>query len=327
MSQIAWPVVHDNRSRGKGPFVRQGFSLPSRSPDSNKGGKTLRRRLLALCLAVALAAACGSDSKPAATNASSSAASKPTKIVSLSATATEMLFAIGAGSQVIAVDDQSNFPPEAPKTNLSGYTPNVEAIAGYQPDLVIVPNDTAGLIAGLQNLKIDVLTLPPAKQLSDSYRQLETLGTTTGHESEARKVVAKMQSDIAALVKEVPQQRTGQTYYYELDNTFFTATSNSFVGAVLNVTGLKNIADAVDDGTGFPQLSVEKIVAASPDFIFLADTKCCQQSKATVSQRPGWSTITAVQKGQIVELDDDIASRWGPRIVDLLRTVVEAVKK
>jgi iron complex transport system substrate-binding protein len=287
----------------------------------------LRRRLLAFCLAVALVAACGSDSKPAVATASSSAAPKPTKIVSLSATATEMLFAIGAGPQVIAVDDQSNFPPEAPKTNLSGFTPNVEAIAGYQPDLVVVPNDTAGLVAGLQNLKIEVLILPPAKQLSDSYDQLETLGTKTGHQDEANKVVEKMKSDIDTLVKEVPQQRAGETYYYELDNTYFTATSNTFIGAVLNVTGLKNIADAVDDGTGFPQLSVEKIVSSSPDFIFLADTKCCQQSKDTVSQRPGWSTIAAVQKGQIVELDDDIASRWGPRIVDLLRTVVEAVKK
>jgi iron complex transport system substrate-binding protein len=238
-----------------------------------------------------------------------------------------MLFAIGAGPQVIAVDDQSNFPPEAPKTNLSGFTPNVEAIAGYQPDLVVVPNDTAGLVAGLQNLKIEVLILPPAKQLADSYDQLETLGTKTDHSVESNKVVAKMKSDIDALVKQVPQQKAGQTYYYELDNTFYTATSKTFIGAVLNVTGLKNIADAVDDGTGFPQLSVEKIVAASPDFIFLADTKCCAQSKATVSQRPGWSTIAAVQKGQIVELNDDIASRWGPRIVDLLRTVVEAVKK
>ncbi|MEY2447054.1 MAG: cobalamin transport system substrate-binding protein [Acidimicrobiaceae bacterium] len=287
----------------------------------------MRKRLLALCLAVALAAACGSDSKPAATSASSAADSRPTKIVSLSATATEMLFAIGAGSQVVAVDDQSNFPPEAPKTALSGYTPNVEAIAGYQPDLVVVANDTAGLVAGLQNLEIEVLILGPAKQLADSYDQLETLGAKTGHRDEANKVVAKMKSDVDALVKQVPQQKAGQTYYYELDNTFFTATSNTFIGAVLNVTGLKNIADAVDDGSGFPQLSVEKIVSASPDFIFLADTKCCQQSKDTVSQRAGWSTVSAVQKGQIVELDDDVASRWGPRIVDLLRQVVEAVKK
>jgi iron complex transport system substrate-binding protein len=285
----------------------------------------LRKRLLALCLAVALAAACGSDSKPAATS-SSSAASRPTKIVSLSATATEMLFAIGAGSQVIAVDDQSNFPPEAPKTDLSGFTPNVEAIAGYQPDLVVIPNDTAGLVAGLENLKIEVLTLPPAKQLTDSYDQLETLGTETGHTDEANKVVAKMKSDIAELTKQVPQQLSGKTYYYELDNTFFTATSKTFIGALIGTTGLGNIADAADDGSGFPQLSQEKIVEASPDFIFLADTKCCAQSKDTVAQRPGWSTINAVKTGKIVALDDDIASRWGPRVVDLFKQIVEAVK-
>jgi iron complex transport system substrate-binding protein len=286
----------------------------------------LRKRLLALCLAVALVAACGSDSKPAVTNASSSAASKPAKIVSLSATATEMLFAIGAGPQVVAVDDQSNFPPEAPKTDLSGYTPNVEAIAGYQPDLVVIPNDTAGLVAGLQNLKIDVLTLPPATKLTDSYDQLATLGARTGHQDEANKVVSKMKSDIDGLTKQVPQQLSGTTYYYELDNTFFTATSKTFIGALISTTGLKNIGDSADDGSGFPQLSQEAIVQASPDFIFLADTKCCAQSKDTVSQRPGWSTISAVKTGKVIALDDDIASRWGPRVVDLFRQIVEAVK-
>jgi iron complex transport system substrate-binding protein len=307
MSQIAWPVVHENRSRGKGPFVKN--------------------RALALCLVVALAAACGSDSKPHAAAASSSSAAKPTKIVSLSATATEMLFAIGAGRQVVAVDDQSNFPAEAPKTGLSGLTPNVEAIAGFQPDLVVLANDTAGLVAGLKNLGITSLLQPAATKLDDSYSQLQQLGTITGHAGEADRLVAKMKSDIDALVTQVQQQQlSNKTYYYELDNTFFTATSKSFIGAVINVTGLKNIGDAVDDGSGFPQLSQEKIVQSNPDFIFLADTKCCGQSKTTVGQRPGWSTISAVKTGHIVELDDDIASRWGPRIVDLLRKVVEGVK-
>lgn len=289
----------------------------------------MRKRLLALVLAATLAAACGSDAKPAASNASSSAApatNAPSKIVSLSPTATEMLFAIDAGKQVVAVDDQSNFPAGVPKTDLSGFNPNVEAIAGYHPDLVVIANDTAGLVAGLENLHIEVMTLPPAKTLDDSYSQIEQLGTKTGHTREAADLVTKMKADIAALLKEVPQSRAGQSYYYELDNTFFTATSNTFIGVVLNSTGMKNIGDAVDDGTGFPQLSVEKIVASNPDFIFLADTKCCGETKESVTQRAGWSTITAVQKGQIVALDDDIASRWGPRIVDLLRTVVEALK-
>jgi iron complex transport system substrate-binding protein len=306
MSQIAWPVVHDNRSRGKGPIVT--------------------KRVLALCLTVALAAACASDAKPAATTASSSSAPKLSHIVSLSPTATEMLFAIGAGSQVAAVDDQSNFPANAPKTDLSGNTPNVEAIAGYQPDLVVIANDTAGLVAGLKNVGVDSLLLPAATKLDDTYSQIEQLGKVTGHQSEADTLVAKMKSDVDALVKQVPQQSAGKTYYYELDNTFFTATSKTFIGAVLGITGLTNIGDAADDGSGYPQLSQEKIVAANPDFIFLADTKCCAQSKDTVAQRPGWPTIAAVQNGKVVALDDDIASRWGPRIVDLLRQVVQAVK-
>ena len=285
----------------------------------------MRKRLLALCLAVALAAACASDAKPTANAASSSSsAPKLSHIVSLSPTATEMLFAIGAGSQVIAVDDQSNFPANAPKTNLSGNTPNVEAIAGYQPDLVVIANDTAGLVAGLKNVGVDSLLLPAATKLDDTYSQIEQLGAVTGHQSEADSLVTKMKSDVDSIVKQVPTTASGKTYYYELDNTFFTATSKTFIGAVLGLTGLKNIGDAADDGSGYPQLSQEAIVSANPDFIFLADTKCCAQSKDTVAQRPGWSTIAAVQTGKIVALDDDIASRWGPRIVDLLRQVVQA---
>jgi len=289
----------------------------------------LRKRLLALCLAVALAAACASDAKPTASAASSSSsAPKPeaklSHIVSLSPTATEMLFAIGAGSQVVAVDDQSNFPANAPKTDLSGNTPNVEAIAGYQPDLVVIANDTAGLVAGLKNVGVDSLLLPAATKLDDTYSQIEQLGAVTGHQSEADSLVAKMKSDVDSIVKQVPTTSAGKTYYYELDNTFFTATSKTFIGAVLGLSGLKNIGDAADDGSGYPQLSQEAIVSANPDFIFLADTKCCAQSKDTVAQRPGWSTIAAVQTGKIVALDDDIASRWGPRIVDLLRQVVQA---
>jgi iron complex transport system substrate-binding protein len=95
------------------------------------------------------------------------------------------------------------------------------------------------------------------------------------------------------------------------------------------MAGLDNIADPADaDGSkgGYPQLSEEFIVKADPDFVFLADTKCCGQSAATVKARSGWAGLTAVKQDQIVALDDDIASRWGPRVVDLFRTIVAATK-
>ncbi len=253
---------------------------------------------------------------------------RPQAIISLSPTATEMLFAIGAGAQVKAVDDQSNYPPEAPKTDLSGYQPNVEAIAAKQPDLVVVADDSSKLTASLGKLKIPVLSLPAAASLDDAYTQLEQLGAATGHVADAAEVVSTMKTDIDAVVQTRAASPAPLTYYHELDNTYYSATSKTFIGQIYSLLGLKNIADSADKaGTGYPQLSQEYIIQSDPDLIFLADTNCCQQSAATVAARPGWKQIEAVKAGNVVPLDDDLASRWGPRIVDYLKAVAAAVAK
>jgi iron complex transport system substrate-binding protein len=255
-------------------------------------------------------------------------ATRPEKIVSLSPTVTEMLFAIGAGNQVIAADDNSTYPADAPTTTLSGFKPNAEAIAAYNPDLVVLSNDTDKISDALGALKIPVHLAPAAKTLDDSYAQIGDLGKLTGHANEAADLAKRMKDDIAKLVKDLPQRSKKLTYYYELDQTLYTVTSKTFIGSLFTLAGLENIADPADStGGGYPQLSAEALVKANPDMIFLADTKCCKQNADTVKARPGWAGIRAVKSGQIVALDDDIASRWGPRVVDLLREIVNAVAK
>ncbi|MFD2763782.1 ABC transporter substrate-binding protein [Micromonospora eburnea] len=255
---------------------------------------------------------------------------RPEKIISLSPTATEVLFAIGAGKQVTAVDDQSNYPPEAPKSDLSGYQPNAEAIAGKSPDLVVLANDLNKIVDQLTTLKIPVLLAPAAATIDDTYQQITDLGALTGHPGEAADLTRKMKDDIAALTGSLPKRAEKLTYFHELGPELYTATSKTFIGSIYALAGLENIADPSDaDGRngGYPQLSQEVIVKANPDFVFLSDTKCCQQTAETVKARSGWAGVTAVKNNQIVALDDDIASRWGPRVVDLLRTIVEATAK
>ena len=309
-------------------------------------------RLLAAFVAVLLAlalVACGGDDDTAPPQATSSAAvettaaapefpitvegdngsltleEEPNAIVSLSATATESLFAIGAGDQVIAVDDQSNYPEDAPMTDLSGFQPNVEAIAGYEPDLVIASYDPGGLVEGLEKLDIPVLLQDAPPDLQGAYDQIETLGDATGHEDEATEVVASMQAEIAEAAEVAGG--AGATVYHELGPDFYSATSETFIGSVYALLGLTNIADeAADAGAGgYPQLTAEYIVDANPDLIVLADTKCCEQSAATVAKRPGWKQIDAVTEGNIVEADDDIASRWGPRTVDFVELIAQSL--
>jgi iron complex transport system substrate-binding protein len=267
----------------------------------------------------------GGSAASASRSTSVATASRPQRIVSLSPTATEMLFAIGAGRQVIAVDDQSNFPKSAPRTKLSGFQPNVESIAGYRPDLVVLSEDT---VAGpLRQLGIRVRVEPAANTLADSYHQIQDLGSVTGNRSGAARVVSSMKANIGQLTARVPKRSPAASVYYELDNTYFSATSKSFIGQLLALDGLKNIADQTGaSGTAYPQLSQEFIITANPTFIFLADGKCCGQSAATVGARPGWAQIAAVSKGHVVVLDDDIASRWGPRVVQLFRTMVDATQ-
>jgi iron complex transport system substrate-binding protein len=259
--------------------------------------------------------------------AASPAVHFPNRIVSLSPTATEDLFAIGAGKQVVAVDNQSNYPASAPHTKLSGYTPNAEAIAGYHPDLVVVSFDGGHIVEALGKLHIPVLVEPSATSLANAYTQLTQLGKATGHAAGAAKVVEQMKSQIGALVRSAPHPSPAITVYHELEQDLYSATSKTFIGRVYAMLGLKDIADAADKtGSGYPKLSAEYVIASNPDLIVLADTICCGQTAAKVAKRPGWSTIAAVQKGNVLAVSDDVASRWGPRIVGFVREVAAKVK-
>jgi len=284
--------------------------------------------------------ACGGDSSDAGATAPKTSASdafpvtvtgadgeltldgRPETIVSMSATATEMLFAIGAGDQVEAADDTSNYPEDAPSTDLSAFTPNAEAIAGYAPDLVVLSDDLNGIVDSLDALSVPTLLLPAAETLDDSYEQLEVLGDATGHAEEADEVVADMQDRIAAAVESVPAEARGTRVYHELDPSFYSAASSTFIGGIYTQLGLENIADGAPDAAGgYPQLSAEYIAGAAPGLIVLADTKCCGETAQTVAQRPAFDSLPAVQDGRILEADDDIASRWGPRVADFAEAV------
>ena len=252
----------------------------------------------------------------------------PQRVVSLSPTHTEIMFAIGAGDQLVAVDEFSDFPAEALELphELSGYEPNVEAIAAFEPDLVLIGGDYANLGPQLDELDIAWWDGPAALTLEDTYRQIEQLGAATGHVAEAAELVAQMQADIDEIVAATPAPDAPLTVYHELDSSFFSADSTTFIGELYGLLGLRNIADQAEGNSGgYPQLNAEFIVSADPDIIFLADTICCGESAESVAARPGWDAIAAVQNGNVVEMSDDIASRWGPRVVDYLAAVSAAV--
>ena len=287
--------------------------------------KSTRRVLIGSFIALtSLLAACGDDKTESSVSVETEA---PQRIVSLSPTHTEILYAIGAGDQVIAVDSMSNYPAEsaAVLTEISAYEPNVEAISALEPDLVVIGDDFSGLAEQLSAIGVASWVSPAPLTLEEAYQQIDDLGKVVGHIDEAQTVTQKMKDDIAGIVSGIEAPATPVTYYHELDDTYYSVTGNTFIGSIYELFGMRNIADATEGDTDYPQLSAEFIVSQNPNVIFLADVNLGVTAE-TVAARPGWwSGLSAVMSGNIVSLDDDIASRWGPRLVDYVQAVADGL--
>ena len=254
---------------------------------------------------------------------------KPIRIISLSPSATEILFALNADSQVLAVDDNSNYPARVPKSDLSSFTPNVEAIAALNPDLVVLQINATNAKTvrdALTKIEIPVFVEPAAKNVNDTYKEIRLIGKVIDKEKAAKKLIAEMKSRIKkALVTN--KNKSKLKFFHELDNTLYTATSKTFIGSVYKDFGLINVADAASgsDSSGYPQLSAEYLIKSNPDLIFLADAQY-GESIDSLKARPGWSAISAVKNNRIIALPADIPSRWGPRIVDFYELVGKSIK-
>ena len=257
-------------------------------------------------------------------------AKKPTKIISLSPSATEILYAIGAGSQILAVDNLSNYPANAPTSEISAFEPNVEAILAKKPDLVLLSIDSAKapqIRNALVKLGIPVLMEKAPATLQDVYAENTLLARVTDRQAGAVKLnasMAKSIKDVLAKAKKSSKIRI----FHELDDTYYSATSNTFIGKVYKSFGVVNIADAAAgaDSSGYPQLSAEYLLKSDPQVIFLADAQYGVTAES-VSKRAGWSQISAVKNKKIVELPSDIPSRWGPRLVDFYKLIGDSLAK
>ena len=257
-------------------------------------------------------------------------AKKPTKIISLSPSATEILYAVGAGSQILAVDDYSNYPANAPVSEISAFEPSVEAILAKKPDLVLLSIDSTKapqIRNALVKLGIPVLMEKAPATLKDVYAENTLLARVTDRQAGAVKLnasMAKSIKDILAKAKKSSKIRI----FHELDDTYYSVTSNTFIGKVYKDFGAINIADAAAgaDNSGYPQLSAEYLLKSDPQVIFLADAQYGVTADS-VSKRAGWSQISAVKNKKIVELPADIPSRWGPRLVDFYKLIGASLAK
>jgi iron complex transport system substrate-binding protein len=252
------------------------------------------------------------------------------RIVSLSPGATEIIYAIGAQDALVAVDNNADYPPEV--SSLSGrvdaFEPNVEAIAAFDPDLVIVATDINGLVGALDRLNIPLYYVDldaQVKTIDDVLAQVDQLGRITGHADEAAALNSRLRARLDALDSRLADiaAGAGPSVYHELDLTFYSVAEGTFIGNIYTRLRMRNIAGD-GGGVAYPQLTQEKIIADNPDVIVLADEEF-GVSIDSVKSRPGWDAIAAVRDGRIYTVDPDIISRPGPRIVDALEQIARQV--
>lgn len=331
-----------SRSRSQSRSPHQSPSASGPRPGSRSRSRSLLAGAAALVVSALALTGCASDGEEARGGADSGGEGnfpvsvatgpagsgqeltldeRPERIVSLSPTATESLFAIDADDQVVAVDEYSYYPAEAPvDEGLSGYRTSVEAVLAHDPDLVVIAMEEDSLLQGMAAVDVPVLFMPPATNLDDAYAQIETLGAATGNVGGAAEVVRDMSREIGEAVQSVPAEirDAGLSYYHEVSSDHYSITDDTFLGTVYGQFGLESIATGDAE---YPQLNAEAIVGANPDLIFLANSTSESMTAEDVAARPGWSEITAVKEGRIEALDGDLASRWGPRLPEFVRSI------
>ena len=255
---------------------------------------------------------------------------EPKRIISLSPSGTEIFFSIGADKQVLLVDSLSNYPKRAPISEISAFEPNVEAIFGKKPDLVLLSVDamkSAEVRKALTKLKVPVLMEKAPVTLADVYAEIKVLGTVTNKQSQAAALSSKMAKDIKSILASAKKSK-GVRIFHELDENYYSVTSDTFIGRVYKDFGVINVADAAAgaDSYGYPQLSSEYLLTSNPQAIFLSDAQD-GITAADVAKRAGWSQISAVKNRKVFELSADIPSRWGPRLVNFYREIAKALAK
>jgi iron complex transport system substrate-binding protein len=286
------------------------------------------RRFLLLSVLLLLPAACSGDgdaydpqlSFTGSDGVTVTFEAPPKRIVSLAAHATEIFCQVAAGEYLVAVDKFANCPlGSGTKPAVDSFQPSVEAIVAFEPDLVYAWYDPGDLAQSLRNAGVKVLFLEVPQNIAGVFENIELIGRLTGRVKEAEALVAQMKARQDDITEEIEDITRGPRIFHELDKELFTVRSDTFIGELYRLLKAQNIADGAP--TAFPQLSSEAVVAGDPEVIILSDG----EPPLLVKTRPGWSGISAVRDNRICEVDGDLTSRPGPRIMEGLAALYECL--
>ena len=277
-------------------------------------------KIIALAAAIAFttSAAVAMAKSPAQTAAENEKENPaPQRIISLAPAGTEVLFAVGAGDKVVAVDEYSNYPEEAkalPKIGgFDGKTISVEKILSYEPDLLY-------LTKGMHDFLIPVCEeygiqyyMSEGLSVDDVKKDIVQIGAITGNDKAASEAVAQLEEAEMRAAAHTKQDVAAPSVYFETWNSpYMTAGGNTFISDVIYKAGGYNVLKDLND---WPVVSEESIIAANPEVILIQKSaEAFGVTPESVAARPGWSDIAAVKNGKVFVVDDDLYSRPAPRI-------------
>jgi iron complex transport system substrate-binding protein len=286
-----------------------------------------RKFLLAILTVALLLTACAT-ARTDGLNRTVKLQGTPQRIVSLAPSNTEILFAVGAGKQVVGRDSFSDYPADAKSAQDIGGSMgkyDTEAIVALHPDLVLAGEiNTPELVNSLEQLGLTVYYLKNPTTLDEMYANVETVGALTGHAGQAKTLVDSLKARVAAVDTRIKPLNFSPTVYYELDASDptkpYTAGPGTFVDLLISRAGGSNVGKSLT--SQWAQISLEQLVVANPTIIVLGDS-AYGTTADSVKQRAGWDGLAAVQNGQIYPFDDNLVSRPGPRLVDGLEALAK----
>ena len=255
---------------------------------------------------------------------------EPSKIITLSPSITETLFALGLGDKVEGVTSNDDYPKEATeKPKVGDMNPNIEKIISLEPDFVMIDESSmstaeAGL-AQLRDAGITVFVVPTANSFDETYASIELIGKVTNKEDEAKKIVADMNAKIADVQQKINDSNVKErSVFVETSDApdIYTAGNNSYMQEMFDLIGANNIAK--DGGENWYKIDAEAIVKGNPDVI-IVKYDYVPNIVNKIKKRDGFDTITAVKENQIVQVDDNLTSRTGPRLADGLEEIAKAI--